>query len=575
VADVERIKTDSSYLAGDLADQLASTEDAFSAEGTQLLKFHGTYQQDDRDVRRERQKAGLGRAYSMMVRASIPGGVLTADQYLAADRLADEVGNATLRITTRQGLQWHLVGKQDLPRLIRTLNEHLVTTLAACGDVVRNVCGCPAPLPGRDDVLETVRELAVAVRPRSSSYWDLWVDGERVVSAVPGDDAVTPPGDSGDAVEPLYGPTYLPRKFKIGFAHAHDNCVDVFTNDVGLVPRHDDTGAAEAFTVLVGGGLGMTHNKPATFPRLADPLADVTPGELTEVVQAIITVQRDHGDREDRKHARMKYLIEDRGLDWFRTEVESRLGRELAPPSELTWDETHDHLGWHAQTDDEDGPWFLGVPVPSGRIKDEGEVELRTAVRELVADLGLGVRFTARQDLLLTDVPPERRSEVDERLRAAGVALVEELTPLARHALACPALPTCGLALTEAERAMPSVVDRLGGAADELGLGDEELHLRVTGCPNGCARPYSTEIGVVGRGKDHYTVHLGGDADGTRLNSVYADRVHLDDLTALLTPLLAAWRDDRRDGESFGDWCDRIGPSQLRERYGDREAVPA
>jgi sulfite reductase (ferredoxin) len=366
VADVETLKTESSYLLGDLAEQLADASDAFSKDATQLLKFHGSYQQDDRDVRKERAAAGLGKAVSMMVRAAIPGGVLTAEQYLACDALADEVSNGTLRITTRQGLQWHLVGKHDLTQLIATLNDHLLTTLAACGDVARNVCACPAPLPGRDDLLPHAERLAVAVRPRTSSYWDLWLDGERRVSAVP--DHTEVPGHSGDAVEPLYGPTYLPRKFKVGFAHAGDNCVDVYTHDVGLVPVRDDAGAIDRFVVLIGGGLGMTHNKPATYPRLASPFATVTADELVPTVEAIITVQRDHGDRDDRKHARLKYLVEERGVDGFRAEVEARLGRTLDPPEDLLWDRTDDHLGWHAQ-DDEEATWFLGVPVPSGRIQ--------------------------------------------------------------------------------------------------------------------------------------------------------------------------------------------------------------
>jgi sulfite reductase (ferredoxin) len=570
VADVETLKTESSYLLGDLAEQLSEASDAFSKDAAQLLKFHGSYQQDDRDVRKERAAAGLGKAVSMMIRAAIPGGVLTAEQYLACDALADEVSNGTLRITTRQGLQWHAVGKHDLTQLIRTLNDHLLTTLAACGDVARNVCACPAPLPGRDDLLPHAERLAVAVRPRTSSYWDLWLDGERRVSAVP--DHAEVPGHSGDATEPLYGPTYLPRKFKVGFAHAGDNCVDVYTHDVGLVPVRDDAGVIDRFVVLIGGGLGMTHNKPATYPRLASPFATVSADELVPTVEAIITVQRDHGDRDDRKHARLKYLVEERGVDWFRGEVEARLGRTLDPPEDLLWDRTDDHLGWHAQ-DDGEASWFLGVPVPSGRVQDTTEVQLRSAVRDLVRDLGLGVRFTARQDLLLTDVPASRRAEVETRLRAAGVPLVEDIAPVTRHALACPALPTCGLALAEAERVLPSVTDRLAGALDELGVGDEPLHLRVTGCPNGCSRPYSTEVGVVGRGKDHYTVHLGGDAEGTRLNEVYADRVHLDDLTPLLTPLLTAWREEREHGESFGGWCDRLGPRTLHERFPVRAEV--
>jgi len=558
VADVESIKSSSTYLAGNLAAELGRPQTWFGPDSAQLLKFHGVYQQDDRDLRRELQRAGLDRAYTMMVRASIPGGALTAEQYLAADRLADEVGNGTLRITTRQGLQWHLVPKRDLATLIRALNENLVTTLAACGDVVRNVVACPAPLPGRDDLLEHARRLAVAVRPRTASYWDLWLDGQRAVSAVP-------PPDPDSDVEPLYGPTYLPRKFKIGFAHTGDNCSDVYTNDVGIVPiRADHDGAIAGFTLLVGGGLGMTHNKPATFPRLADPLATIRPDELVDVVTAIIGVQRDHGDRSDRKHARMKYLVEEWGLPRFRSEVEDRLGRRLPEAVPLTWEATDDHLGWHGQSG---GRWFIGVPVPAGRVADEPGRRLRTAVRDLVADLGLGVRFTARQDLLLTDVEVDRRAEVTQRLHAAGVPLVEDLPRVSRHALACPALPTCGLALTEAERALPAVTQRFAAELERLGIPGAPVHLRVTGCPNGCARPYSTEIGVVGRGRDHYTVHLGGDAQGTRLNHLFADRIHLDDLVPALSPVLAAWRDERREGEPFGDWCDRVGVAALAERF--------
>lgn len=577
MADVESLKHDSVYLAGDLAVQVADAVEAFSADATQLLKFHGAYQQDDRDVRKDRQRAGLGRVHSMMVRASIPGGVLTAPQYLACDALADDVADGTLRITTRQGLQWHLVGTHDLPVLIRRLNDALVTTLAACGDVARNVCACPAPLPDRDGLLDHASDLARAVRPRARTYWDLWLDGERLASAVPDDDLEVP-GHSGDDVEPLYGPTYLPRKFKIGFAHAGDNCVDVYTHDLGVVPHHDDDGQIASFTLLVGGGLGMTHNRPATYPRLASPFARVAPEQLIAVAQAIIATQRDLGDRSDRKHARLKYLLDDIGVEAFRAEVIARLGHDLDPPGEVDVSATDDHLGWHRQdggATGEDTSWFLGVPVTSGRIRDVPGVRLRSAVRDLVATHGFGVRFTARQDLLLTDVPDALRAEVEATLRSAGVDLVEDLAPVARHALACPALPTCGLALTEAERVLPEVTASLAAATDDLGVGDEELHLRVTGCPNGCARPYSTEIGVVGRGKDHYVVHLGGDADGTRLNSVFADRVHLDDLTPLLTPLLAAWRDERHDGERFGDWCDRVGPTALRDRFPTDTGVAA
>ncbi|GGI02653.1 NADPH-dependent assimilatory sulfite reductase hemoprotein subunit [Egicoccus halophilus] len=559
MADVERIKAESDWLAGDLAAELADrSSDGVSKDATQLIKFHGMYQQDDRDVRRERLQAGLGKAITMMVRASIPGGVTTAEQYLACDRLADEVADGTLRITTRQGLQWHKVGKFDVKQLIRTLNASELTTIAACGDVSRNVMACTAPLPDRDDLTPWARDLARAVRPRTRSYWDLWLDGERSVSAV--EEA----SDDPDDLDPLYGPTYLPRKFKIGFAHTGDNCVDAYTNDVGIVPVRDDAGGIVAFTLLVGGGLGMTHNKPATFPRLADPLGDVAPERLTDAVKAIITVQRDHGDRTDRKHARMKYLVEEWGVERFRATVEERLPFRFDPPSAPVWDRTSDHLGWHEQAD---GALFLGVHVPSGRIQDTDGVRLRTAIREVVTTHGLGVRFTAAQNLLLCDVPVDARGAVEATLRAHGVTLTGDLPTVTRKALACPALPTCGLALAEAERAMPDFLADLDARMDALGIDGDAPQIRVTGCPNGCARPYSTEIGVVGRGKDHYTVHLGGDDVGTRLNEVFADRVGLAQVGELLEPVLTAWYAERDGGETFGDWTDRVGVTALRARF--------
>jgi len=562
VADVERIKADSNWLAGDLAAELADTSvPGVSAASTQLIKFHGMYQQDDRDVRRQRHQAGLGKAITMMVRASIPGGVTTAAQYLACDRLADEVADGTLRITTRQGLQWHKVGKVDVTHLIRTLNASELTTIAACGDVSRNVMACPAPLPGRDDLVPFARDLARAVRPRTPSYWDLWLDGERSASAV---EAAVDPSDSDD-LDPLYGPTYLPRKFKIGFAHTGDNCVDAYTNDVGIVPVRDTDGTITAFTLLVGGGLGMTHNKPATFPRLADPLGDVAPARLVDAVKAIIAVQRDHGDRDDRKHARMKYLVDEWGIDRFRAAVEERLDFRFRPPSPQTWDRTDDHLGWHQQAD---GALFLGIHVLSGRIADTPGTRLRTAIRELVRRHDLGVRFTPAQNLLLTDVPPAARDGIEATLRRHGVVLTGDLPTVTRKALACPALPTCGLALAEAERAMPDFLADLDRRMQTLGIGGDAPQIRVTGCPNGCARPYSTEIGVVGRGKDHYTVHLGGDDVGTRLNEVYADRVGLDQVGDLLEPVLAAWQAEREGTETFGDWTARTGIEVLRERFG-------
>lgn len=558
---VERIKESSDFLVGTLPEELTSDEPNVASDTYQVLKFHGIYQQDDREIRKERAKQGLGKDWIYMVRASIPGGVLTGDQYLVMDRLADEVGDGSLRVTTRQGIQYHHARKGGLGHVVRTLNENLVTTLAACGDNVRNVMCCPGALVDRRnaELQSLAAEVSRQVKPKTQAYWDLWVDGERAVSAV------APHGEEDDAgsPEPLYGPTYLPRKFKIGFAFPGDNCVDVYTNDLGIVPHIAGDGSVEALTVCVGGGLGMTHNTDGTYPRLAEPLASVAPDELVDVVKTIIGIQRDHGNRADRKFARMKYLVDAWGLDAFKAEVEGRLGRSLKPARELSWEDTDDHLGWQPQGD---GNWALGVRVPNGRIVDNG-ASLRSGLRRIVERYGAGVRFTPRQDVLLTDLPESARGEVGAELASHGIATVGELAPVERYALACPAMPTCGLAISEAERVAPDMISAVHAELDRLGLGEEPVHVRMTGCPNGCARPYSTEIGVVGRGKDAYAVFLGGDALGTRLNGLYCDRVKLDQLVDVLRPVLTAFRDERAGGETFGDYCDRVGIETLRERF--------
>jgi sulfite reductase (ferredoxin) len=533
---------------------LAEATPAFSQESFQLLKFHGIYQQDDRDVRTERKRQGLDVDHICMVRVSVPGGVLTAEQYLTMDKLADAVGNATLRITTRQGIQYHFVRKGDIRGLLATLNDHLITTLGACGDVVRNTMCCPAPLPDRQrtDVASYALEVARRFRPRTQAYYQLWLDGDRAVTAEAPDE------------EPLYGTTYLPRKFKIGFAFPGDNCIDVYTHDIGVVPVLDD-GSLRGFTVLVGGGMGKSHINPDTFPRLADPLATVAPDELFEVLETVVRVQRDHGDRSNREHARLKYLVHDWGIERFRDEVGQRLGRSLPDPQPVVFHDAADHLGWHRQGD---GRWFLGVKVENGRIADRGPVRLRSGLRAVVERCSPGVRFTPREDVLFTDLTDGDRPVVEGLLRDSGVLPVEQWVAIKRHAFACPALPTCGLALTESERALPGVLDELQAELDALGLEGFDAHVRMTGCPNGCARPYTAEIGLVGRGKKNYDIHLGGEPVGIRLNSVFAENIPRDELVNVLRPMLAHYRDRRLDAEGFGDFCHRLGVDRLRAQLG-------
>jgi sulfite reductase (ferredoxin) len=556
---VEAIKHGSGQLRGTIADDLARGGTSFESDNQVLLKFHGIYQQDNRDVRSERTRAKQELDYIYMVRTSIPGGVLTAEQYLVLDGLADAVADGTLRVTTRQGIQWHFVSKGGLHPLLSQLNAALVTTLGACGDVVRNITCCPAPLDDREDaeVQRYARQLAQHFRPRTSAYYQVWVNGERAVSASPEE-------------EPIYGTTYLPRKFKIGLAWPGDNCIDVYSQDVGIVPLLADGGGLAGFTVLVGGGLGKTHNDDSTYPRLGDALATVAPDDLIEVVDAVVRIQRDHGNRAERDHARLKYLIDKWGLPRFREEVERRVGRSLDPPQPLAWSGAEDHLGWHRQGD---GTWFLGVSVPSGRVADRDGVRLRTGLRTVIERFAPGVRLTPRQDVLLTGLAESDRGEVVRILRDHSVALADEVPGLRRHALACPALPSCGLALTEAERALPAVLGHLEGALAEVGLSDLAPHVRMTGCPNGCARPYTAEIGIVGRGKRSYDIHVGGHVAGTRLNGIFAENVPPDHLAEVLRPLLEHYRDARWPDEGFGDFCAREGVDELRAHYGNESWV--
>jgi sulfite reductase (ferredoxin) len=555
---VEKIKSTSRHLRGDIDAQLHEATPNFSEDQVQLLKFHGTYQQDDRDIRLERRGE---KAYQFMVRSRIPGGALTADQYLAEDDIAGQYANGTLRITTRQGIQLHGVLKGDLHATIHGINDALLSTLAACGDVNRNVMACPAPTGDRAHarVEEIAHEIAMHLAPRSKAYHEIWIDGEQTATVAAPD----------EEVEPIYGPTYLPRKFKIGVAFPGDNCIDVYTQDVGLIAEVAGEELV-GFTLVIGGGMGMTHGKTATYPRLATPFCFVTPEQALPVIETIVMIQRDYGDRTNRKHARMKYVVEERGIAWFRSEAERRLGYTLAEPHPIHWDGADDHLGWHKQSD---GNWYLGLYVENGRVKDEGDLRLRSGLRAAVERYRPGVRLTPQQNILLTDIAPRFKAPLRQLLARYGIITEPTELGVRRYALACPALPTCGLALAEAERALPDLIGQIDAELRELGLPDEPLSVRMTGCPNGCARPYLGDIGIVGRSKDLYHIYVGGDAANTRMNTLFAADVTRQDLVATLRPLLALWRDERRVGESLGDFAHRAGVEALRNRLGKREAV--
>ena len=546
---LESIKEKSNYLRGSISEELANDLDFFSKDALQLLKFHGTYQQDDRDLRQGRDKH-----YQLMIRTRIPGGGLNADQYLAIDDIADKYANGTLRITTRQTIQFHGVLKGDLRNTIREINQSLVTTLGACGDIVRNVMSNPAPdSDGRQaKVQEYTNHLSELLLPETRAYHEIWLDGSKIYSN----------RQEVSNGETLYGDSYLPRKFKIAISVPGDNSVDLYTQDIGLVAIFDEQENISGFNVIVGGGMGMNHNKADTFPRLGDHFGYVPKDRLVPLVRSIIEIQRDNGDRSNRKHARMKYLIHDWGLDRFREEVVKRTGFELEPFRPIPKFKMELYLGWHRQSD---GKWYLGINVENGRIKDEGTLRLRTGLRETIKKYDLNVRLTPTQNILLTDIDEANKTSIGEELRGYGIPTDDELSNAIKFSMACPALPTCGLAITESERIMPDVIRDLEKEIQKLGLEDEQLSVRMTGCPNGCARPYVADIAFVGRSLNQYAVFVGGDPAGTRLNKKYRDHVALEELVSTVKPLLEIYRDNRNEGESFGDYWNRTGIETLEE----------
>lgn len=540
---VETIKEESVGLRGELRRELQGQKPNFTESGRQILKFHGIYQQDDRDLRSKE------RHYQFMVRTRIPGGVLGPDQYLVHDDLADEYANGTLRITTRQGFQLHGVLKGDLASTLGSINHALLTTFSACGDIARNLMCSPAPAsePYHDEIQQVVDRLGDHLLPKTRAYHEIWLDGDKVYN-----------GSSKQEDDPLYGATYLPRKFKVGIAYPGDNSIDVYTQDVGLIAVVENERLV-GFNVLVGGGLGMTHNKPETYPRLGDLIGCASTDNVVDVVEKIVLIQRDHGDRKDRRHARLKYLIDDWGLDKFRTELTNRLGYELEPSADIPALELDLYLGWHRQSDKR---WYLGLSVENGRIHGR----LKEALRALVERYRPTLHLTPNHNVLLADVDESDRDGIDALLAKFGVPTHEQLTNARKYSMACPALPTCGLALAESERVMPELIDEFELELGRLGLQDEILGIRMTGCPNGCARPYVSEIGVVGRSLDSYKLYLGGSTTGTRLNRPFRDLVPLNEIVPTLRPVFLAFKEEREDGERFGDYCDRIGIEGLAQR---------
>jgi sulfite reductase (NADPH) hemoprotein beta-component len=538
----EDIKEAIPTLAGTIAATIADGGvDHFTDDDREFLKFHGCYQQDDRDLRK------TGKKFIMMVRGRIPGGVMTSNQWRVFDDVSARYGNNTLRITTRQSIQFHGIVKNDLRSLIKGINESLLSTLSACGDVNRNVLAPPTPAytRARDQVFADCYRVAMELAPKTEAYHSIWLDGVQLNLEAP---------QNKDFVDPLYGKMYLPRKFKTAFAIPPVNDVDIFTNDLGYIAIIEND-KLMGYNVVVGGGMGRSHGNEATYPRLADVMGFITSDKLIDVAKAVLTIHRDFGDRVDRKHARLKYVVAERGVDWTRGEIEKRANLKLAPAKPFKFTSMGDLYGWNKQTD---GRLFLTLFVETGRVKDAEGWRLKTALRQVAEKFPhLEFRLTTNQNIILANVPESDRAAINALLTAHGIKTEKQASVLNLAALACPALPTCGLALAESERMLPGLINRLEKLCGDLGLGGEEIIIRSTGCPNGCARPYMAEIAFVGKAPGRYQVWLGGDVSGTRLNRIWKDMVKDPEIENELRPLLARFAKERNAGERFGDWCDR------------------
>jgi len=577
---IELIKQSSNFLRGGLAQELSAPQPYFSNEVVQILKFHGAYQQKDRDYELARAR-GESPQYSMMLRTRAPAGIIPWQLYLVLDRLADQYGNGTLRATARQGFQIHGILKENLKTAIRQITEQMGSTAGACGDINRNVMAPPPPfkhLPAYHYAREYAVKIADLLAPQGGAYYEIWLDGEQAVTgeAVEVTRARNEQGlgrvntNIPNCPEPIYGHTYLPRKFKIAIAVPGDNSVDLFTNDLGLVVIVNEQGELEGFNFYVGGGLGRSHNNEDTIVRLADSIGFAPASEVYRVVKAIVALQRDHGDRYNRKHARLKYLLHDWGVDKFKSVLLDYYPFPLAPARELPPWQYKDYLGWHEQGD---GNYFFGVSIPNGRVADVGGCSLKTALRRIVEQFQLPIHLTPNHNLLLCEISPAARPEIETILREHNVPYPEQIDPLVRYSMACPALPTCSLAITESERLLPSVLQCLRRLLDRLGLEREEIVIRMTGCPNGCARPYTAELGLVGSGDREYQVWLGGNLSCTRLAEPYMQKLHLDQLEYHLEPLFSYFKSDHLPGERFGDFCERKGLADLRQ-YAENYKYP-
>lgn len=547
-SDVEDIKSRSNYLRGTLIESLKDQmSSGISDDDNRLMKFHGSYLQDDRDLRNERQRQKLEPAYQFMVRVRAPGGVATSKQWLVMDELAHKYGNGTLRLTTRQAFQIHGILKWNMKKSIQEINKALMDTLAACGDVNRNVMCNPNPYQSKihEQVYGWSRKLSNDLSPQTKAYHEIWLDGEKVVDNQ----------DKEEEVEPLYGELYLPRKFKIGIAVPPNNDIDVYSQDLGFIAITKDDQLI-GFNISVGGGMGMTHGDKETYPQLGRVIGFCTPDQLIDVAKKVITIQRDYGNRSVRKYARFKYTIDKRGLDWLINELNDRLGWELADAHDYKFDHNGDRYGWIKGSNDQ---WHFTLFIQNGRIKDSDEYPLMTGLREIAKVHTGEFRLTPNQNVMISNVSANKKEEIQKLIDKYQITAGEQYSALRRNSMACVAFPTCGLAMAEAERYLPSLIDKIELIIDEAGLNEEEIVIRMSGCPNGCSRPALAEIGFIGKGPGKYNMYLGGSFVGDRLSKLYKESIGEEEILSLLKPLLFQYAKEKEANERFGDFVIRTG----------------
>ncbi len=558
---VEIAKQNSKSLRGSIDETLRNSElDCFKEDDLQLLKFHGSYQQDDRDLRKSRRAEGLGKAYSFMLRVVLPAGQLTPGQYINLDRMAGEFANDSIRLTTRQAVQFHGVIKGNLRETIRQINESLMTTLAACGDVCRNVMATAAPIKDavHTQIRETAHAVAAELKPATQAYHEIWVDGERRLTSQP----------TKSETEPLYGETYLPRKYKVGVTIQGDNQIDIYSYDTGLIGVLENNKLV-GWNVVAGGGLGMSHGRPNTFAQIAENIGFVAIEDGVAATRVIATIYRDFGNRFDRKQARLKYLIDKMGVDKFRQEFVDRCEFKVHPFRPIPEIQIQDWMGKHEQGD---GKFFYGVFVENGRIKDTDSVKLRTAFLKIIKILNCSTTLTPQQSIIFNDLDESQVEQLESILTEHNVPLLHNLTNARRYSMACPSMPTCGLAVAESERVMPGFITQVENTLSELGLADTQLTIRMTGCPNGCARPYTADIALVGRRPGIYHLFVGGRLAGDRMADLYAADVKIEAILETLMPLLIKFATDRKSGEGLGDFYQRIlGRTDSRKRVTGKE----